>query len=139
VEKSWECLKHETRYTRDQNDSFTPTRHSNDMVHFSGVDPQYDKPVHQQKVIQRKGICIHGICHSPQDNALQRELRIQSKKVLLDKAQSLLDSTRKEHVNQQVRDIVLKHNGFRNASESEKEIQFPSTISILCDGHGWTG
>jgi hypothetical protein len=98
--------KHETRYTRHQNDFFTPTRHSNDMVHLSGVDPQYDKPVDQQKVIQRTGICIHGICHSPQDNALRRELRILSKKVLLDKAQSLLDSTRKEHVNQQVRDIV---------------------------------
>jgi phosphate-selective porin len=61
---------------------------------------------------------------SPQDNALQRELQTLSTKILLDKAQSQLDSARKVHTNKDVLDHVLKQNGFSNASTFEEAIDF---------------
>jgi hypothetical protein len=62
--------------------------------------------------------------HSPQDNALRRELRTLSKKILLDEAQSRLDSARKvPHTNKEVLDHVFKQNSFRNS--------FPSTTFAL--------
>jgi hypothetical protein len=51
--------------------------------------------VHQLKAFREKEFAYMEYHHSPQDNALWHELQTQSKKTLLDKAQSWLDSARK--------------------------------------------
>jgi hypothetical protein len=53
---------------------------------------------------------------SPQDNALWRERRTLSTKILIDKTQSQLDSAREVHTNKDVLlDHVFKQNNFRNS------------------------
>ena len=79
-------------------------------------DLQYNKPVHQLKAIQKKQFAYMEYHRSPQDNALRRELRTLSTKILVDKAQSRLDSARKVHTNKDVLDHVFKQDGFSNAS-----------------------
>jgi hypothetical protein len=59
---------------------------------------------------------------SPQDNALGCELWTLSTKILLDKAQSRLDSATKIQTNKDILDDVLKQNGFSNASTFEETL-----------------
>jgi hypothetical protein len=124
VKASWECFQTMTRDTLDIRT--TPVRQPGTPLtwYISLGDPQYNKPVHQLKAIKEKKFAYMEYRHSPQDDALRRELRTLSKKILLDKAQSRLDSARKVHTNKEVLDYVLKQNGFRNASKFEEAIDF---------------
>jgi hypothetical protein len=119
VKASWECFETMTRDTLDIRT--TPVRQPGTPLtwYISLGYPQYNKPVHQLKAIKEKKFAYMEYRHSPQDNALRRELRTLSKKILLDKAQSRLDSARIGHKNKHVLDQVFKQNSFRNS--------FPST------------
>jgi hypothetical protein len=123
VKASWECFQTTTRDTLDVRT--TPVRQPGTPLtwYICLGDPQYNKPVHQLKAIQKKQFAYMEYHRSPQDNALRRELRTLSTKILVDKAQSRLDSARKVHTNKDVLDHVFKQNNFRNS--------FPSTTFAL--------